>query len=162
MQDAIFSGDTLMTLTSTFRLLLRGLAPVALLLAFLAPRAVVAQTAGHPTATAAAQAEDQDHIVPAQALDQQLVASSATRQKNIDTLQQLLARPEAQKAMHDAKVDPVQVKNAIPNLSDEDLAKLSARANNAQQEFAAGHIGPSLFTIIIIAIIVIIILIVIH
>ena len=33
--------------------------------------------------------------------------------------------PEAQKAMHDAKVDPAQVKNAIPTLSDQELANLS-------------------------------------
>jgi hypothetical protein len=139
-----------MTLKSTLRLLRRGLAPAALLLALVAPRAITAQTT------------DQDHVVTSQALDQQLVASSATRQKNIDTLNHLLATPEAQKAMHDAKVDPVQVKNAIPNLNDQELANLSARATHAQQEFAAGHLGPSLFTIVIIAIIVIIIIIVVH
>lgn len=150
-----------MTLTSTLRLLLRGLAPAALLLAFAAPRAIVAQAADQP-ANQAATASDQDHVVSSQALDQQLTDSSATRQKNIDTLRHLLDRPEAQKAMHDAKVDPVQVRNAIPNLSDQDLAKLSARATHAQQDFAAGHIGPGLFTIIILAIIAIIIIIVIH
>jgi len=149
-----------MTFASTLRLVTRSLATAALVLAFIAPRGIAAQAAaGAPNQAAGA---DQDHIVPSQALDQKLADSSATRQKNIDTLQQLLARPEAQKAMHDAKVDPVQVRNAIPNLSDQDLANLSARATHAQQDFAAGHIGPSLFTVIIIAIIVIIVLIVIH
>ena len=143
-----------MTRTSTLKTILRGLAPAALLLAFVAPQAATAQ--------AAAPAADQDHIVSAQALDQQVAASSADRQKNIDTLQQLLKVPEAQKAMHDAKVDPAQVKNAIPNLSDQELANLSSRATHAQQDFAAGHIGTGLFTIIVLAIIVIIIIIVVH
>ena len=147
-----------MNLASTFRLVMRSFAPTALLLAFVAPRAIAAQNANAATRTAA----DQDHVVSSQALDQALATSSTTRQKNIDTLEQLMATPEAQKAMHEAKVDPAQVKHAIPNLSDEELANLSARATHAQQDFAAGHIGPSLFTIIIIAIIVIIILIVIH
>jgi CHASE3 domain sensor protein len=130
------------------------------LLAFVATLAANAQTADPATTQTAT--SDQDHIVSPQALDQRLADSSAVRQKNIDTLQKLIATPEAQKAMHDAKVDPQQVKHAIPNLSDEELANLSARATHAQQDFAAGHIGPSLFTILIIAIIVVIILIVIH
>jgi Flp pilus assembly protein TadB len=139
-----------MKLSPTFRRLLGGLAPVALLLAFVAPR------------TVAAQATDQDHVVSSQALDQQLANSSAARQQNIDTLQKLLETPTAQKAMHDAKVDPQQVKSAIPTLSDDELANLSGRANKAQSDLAAGFIGPGLFTIIILAIIVIIIIIVIH
>jgi CHASE3 domain sensor protein len=139
-----------MKLTSTFRLLLRGLAPAALLLAFAAPMAIHAQ------------ATNQDHVVSSQALDQQLTTSSATRQQNIETLQKLMETPTAQKAMHDAKVDPQQVKTAIPTLSDDELANLSARVNHAQHDLAAGYIGPGLFTIIILVVILIIIVIVIH
>jgi Flp pilus assembly protein TadB len=149
-RKAIFTGDMTMKLRPIFRLLLRGLAPAALLLAFATPRTITAQAA------------DQDHVVSSQALDQQLANSSATRQQNIETLQKLMETPTAQKAMHDAKVDPQQVKSAIPTLSDDELANLSARANNAQHDLAAGYIGPGLFTIIILAVIVIIIIIVIH
>jgi CHASE3 domain sensor protein len=139
-----------MKLSSTFKPLLKGIAPAALLLAFVAPQTITAQAA------------TQDHVVTSQALDQQLTTSSAERQKNIETLQKLMETPTAQKAMHDAKVDPAQVKNAIPTLSDQELANLSARTTHAQNDFAAGYIGPGLFTIIILAIILIIILIVIH
>ena len=149
-REAIFIGDNMIKTTFTFRRLLKGLAPAALLLALLAPRTLLAQAA------------EQDHVVPSQALDQQLANSSATRQQNIDTLQKLLETPAAQKAMHDAKVDPQQVKSAIPTLSSDELANLSARANKAQSDLAAGYIGPGLFTVIIIAIIVIIIIIVVH
>jgi Flp pilus assembly protein TadB len=139
-----------MKLTPAFRRLLQGLVPVALLLAFVAPKTITAQ------------ATEQDHVVSSQALDQQVANSSATRQQNIDTLQKLLDTPTAQKAMHDAKVDPQQVKTAIPTLSDDELANLSGRVDKAQHDLAAGYIGPGLFTIIILAVIVIIIIIVIH
>jgi hypothetical protein len=54
------------------------------------------------------------------------------------------------------------VKTAIPLLSDQELANLSARSLDAQQKFAAGHLGPGLLTVIVIAIAVIIIVAIIH
>lgn len=139
-----------MNLKSTYRLILRGLAPAALLLAFAAPRMSAAQASNQ-----------QDHVVTSQALDQQLTTNSATRQQNIDTLQKLLQTPTAQKAMHDAKVDPQQVKSAIPTLGNDELANLSARVNKAQHDLSAGYIGPGLFTVIILVVVLIIIIIVI-
>lgn len=135
-----------------YRILLRALFPAALLLMFAAPRNAAAQAA----------AQDQDHIVSSQTLQQQVESSSADRQRNIDTLQQMLKLPEAQKAMHDAKVNPEQVQRAIPTLSDQELSDLAARTRNAQQQFAAGFIGTGLFTLIILVVILIIILIVVH
>jgi len=139
-----------MNTKSTLRLVLRGLAPAALLLAFAAPRIATAQAGA-----------TEDHVVSSQALDQQLTANSATRQQNIDTLQKLMDTTTAQKAMHDAKVDPQQVKSAIPTMSNDELANLAARVNHAQSDLAAGHIGPGLFTILILAVVLIIIIIVI-
>jgi exonuclease VII large subunit len=138
-----------MKLQSTLKLVLRGLAPAALLLAFAAPRIATAQASA-----------TQDHVVSSQALDQQLTTNSATRQQNIETLQNLMETPTAQKAMHDAKVDPQQVKSAIPTLTNDELANLSARVNKANSDLAAGHIGPGLFTIVILVVILIIIIIV--
>jgi hypothetical protein len=114
------------------------------------------------TAQAADLAADQDHIVSSQALEQQVVNAAATRQKNIDTLTNLLGTPTAQKAMHDAKVDPVQVKNAIPTLSDEELANLSGRVTKAQNDFAGGVLGVGLFTLIILVVILIIVVSIVH
>lgn len=135
-----------------YRWLLRAIAPVALLLALAIPRSAAAQAAD----------ANQDHIVSAQALQQQVESSSADRQRNIDTLENMLKLPEAQKAMHDAKVNPEQVKRAIPTLSDQELSDLSARARNAQQQFSAGFMGIGLFTIIILLLVLIIVLIVVH
>jgi hypothetical protein len=73
-----------------------------------------------------------------------------------------MGSPTAERALRDAHMDPVQVKTAIPLLSDQELANLSARSLDAQQKFAAGHLGPGLLTVIVIAIAVIIIVAIIH
>jgi hypothetical protein len=135
-----------------YRWMLRALVPAAILMAFAVPTGAMAQ----------APATSPDHIVSPQALEQQAVSSAAQRQKNIDTLEQMLKLPEAQKAMHDAKVTPEQVKQAIPTLSDGELSDLAARTRNAQQQFSAGFIGTGLFTLLILLVILIIVLIVIH
>ena len=114
------------------------------------------------SAQATTNTTDQDHAVSSQALQQQVENSSAARQKNIEILNDLVATPTAQKAMHDARIDPLQVKDAIPSLSDHDLANLAARATSAQQQFAAGHIGPGLFTVLVLVVILIIVVIVVH
>jgi hypothetical protein len=112
--------------------------------------------------TSVAQSADSDHIVSSQALQQQVESTSASRQKDIDTLTNLLSTPEGTRAMRDAHVDAAQVRSAIPTLSDQELTNLSARASHAQQDFAAGHIGPGLLTIIVLGIIVIIIVAIVH
>ena len=114
------------------------------------------------TPRAHAQAVDQDHIVSSQALKQHVVTATATRQENIDTLTNMLATPVAQKAMRDAKVDPVQVKNAIPTLSDEELANLSGRVTKARSDFSAGILGVGLLTLIILVIILVIVVSIVH
>ena len=111
---------------------------------------------------AQAQAVDQDHVVTSQALNNQVQSFAVDRQKNIDALNELVESPQASQALKQAKVDATQVKNAVPSLSDKDLANLSARATTAQNDFSAGRIGTGLFTIIILAIILIIIIVVVH
>jgi hypothetical protein len=143
---------------SVFLKLARTLVPLALLLAFVCP----APAKGQSVDPASNPASNQDHIVSPQALQEQVANSAQNRQKNIETLTELLKTPTAQKAMHDAKVDPVQVKNAIPTLGDDELANLSGRVTKAQSDFSAGIIGIGLFTIIILVVILIIIVAVIH
>lgn len=96
------------------------------------------------------------HLVTPQQLQQQVQSSTATRQKQIEDLNQFLSTPLAQKAMKDSKIDPVQVKTAIPSLSDAELADLSARADHAQRDFSAGVLGTTALLLIILIIVVII------
>jgi hypothetical protein len=85
---------------------------------------------------------------------------SQQRQHNIDNLQQFLSSPLAQKAMKDANINPRQVQNAIPALSDQDLAQLSARADKAQTDFAAGDLSQRDILLIILAVVVLVLIIV--
>ena len=128
----------------------RCASPLLLLAAFSCPARVTAQ------------ATDEDHIVSSQDLQLQVVNSAATRQKNIDTLTNMLTTQVAQKAMHDAKVDPVQVRNAIPTLSDEELANLAGRVTKAQSDFSAGILGIGFLTLIILIVILIIVVAAVH
>jgi hypothetical protein len=107
-------------------------------------------------------AHAQGHLVSPQALQQQAQAATAARRQNIQTLSKFLSTPIAEQAMKTARVDPVQVRNAVPTLSSQDLANLSSRATKAQQDFSAGLIGTGMLLVIIIAIVVVIIVIAVH
>ncbi len=107
-------------------------------------------------------AHAQDHLVSPQTLQRQTQAATATRQQNIQTLAKFLATPMAEQAMRSAKVNPVQVRNAIPTLSSHDLANLAARANKAQQQFSAGFLSTGMLLVVVIAIAVVIIIIAVH
>ena len=133
----------------------RAIIPAVLIVLLATPADSFAQAAE-------TQPADQDHVVSSQALQQQVESTAADRQKNIDTINQLLSTPEAQKAMHDSNIDATQVRTAVPTLSDKELTELATRASHAQQDFAAGHLGPSLFTLIIIVIVVIIVVAIVH
>lgn len=107
-------------------------------------------------------AQDNSHIISPSQLQQQVQDSAAVRQKNIDTLTQFLSTPQAEQAMKIAHANPEQVKTAIPQLSNAELANLSSRASHAQQDFAAGRISNGALIVILIAVIVVIILIFVH
>jgi hypothetical protein len=131
-------------------LLLRAVVPAALVALMANPLGSLAQSTSN------------DHIVSSKTLQQNLEVSSAARQKNIETLSKFMSTPTAEKAMRDAKIDPVQVQKAIPTLSDQELTNLSARAADTQQKFSAGVLGTSTLTLIIVLIAIIIIVAIIH
>lgn len=112
--------------------------------------------------SALAQSTSEQHVVSSKTLQQNLEATSAARQKNIDTLTKFMSSPTAEKSMRDAKIDPVQVQKAIPTLSDQELTNLSARVTDTQQKFSAGSLAPSTLTLIIVLIAIIIIVAIIH
>jgi hypothetical protein len=107
-------------------------------------------------------ASDDTHLVSPAQLQQQVQSASANRRKNIDSLTQFLSTPMAVGKMKSEHIDPAQVKNAIPSLSDAELADLSARATKAQQLFAAGTLSNNDLLIIILILVVVILIAVIH
>ena len=93
-------------------------------------------------------------------MQKEMAAASQARQHNRETLGNLLSTPQAQEALQIAHVDVQQVKSAIASLSDEDLAKLAARADNAQRDLAAGDLSQRDLLLILVGIAVIILIIV--
>jgi len=145
-----------------FSTMTRGLVAFALVSLLVSSLSLHAQQPAAAAPHNAIQPQDQDsHLVTATQLDQQVQASTATRQKEIRNLTQFLSTPLAEKTMKDARIDPVQVRTGIPSLSDAELADLSARADHAQHDFAAG-ISNNTLLIIILVIVAVILIAVIH
>jgi hypothetical protein len=106
------------------------------------------------------QAFAQDHVVAPSDLQKDVAGASLTREKNQTRLEEFVSSPEAQRALKTAHMDAGQVKNAIPQLSDDDLAQLSARAEKAQRDFSAGRMSDRDLLVILIAIAALILIIV--
>ena len=102
----------------------------------------------------------QDHVVSPLDLQKDVSAASATHQKNLAQVEGFLSSTEAQQAMKSAHISPEQVKNAVPQLNDDELAQLSARSEKAQKDFAAGRISDRDLLIILVGIGVLILIIV--
>lgn len=102
----------------------------------------------------------QSHVVSPAEMQKQIINTSQARQQNLDTVRQFLSTPTAEKALKSARMDPVQVKNAVGSLSDQDLAQLSARASKAQADFAAGNLSERDLLLIILGIAVLVLIIV--
>lgn len=100
----------------------------------------------------------QTHVVNPAELHNQVVSSSQARQHNQEQVNQFFSSPLAQKALRDAHIDATQVKTAVSTLSDEELARIAARTEKAQQDFAGGAITDHALVLIVIAIAVILII----
>jgi hypothetical protein len=102
----------------------------------------------------------QDHVVPPSDIQKAIAASSSARQKNQAQLLKFVSTPEAQQALKTAHIDVGQVKNAIPTLTDEELAQLSSRSEQAQKDFVAGRMSDRDLIIILLAVVALILIIV--
>lgn len=114
------------------------------------------------TVSLPARAEADGHIVSNHALQQQMQSQAATRQQNIQTVTRFFSTPLARHAMKMEHVDPSQVTKAIPTLSNSELANLSSRANQANQQFAAGNLSQNQMLLLIIVLLIVVILVAVH
>ena len=96
--------------------------------------------------------QPQDHILPSTALQQDMTASAAARQRNEQQIESLYAQPKVQDALRAAHMDPQQVTRAVSQLSDADMASMAARSAAAQKDFAAGNISDHDLLIILVCI----------
>jgi hypothetical protein len=102
----------------------------------------------------------QTHVATPSDLQQATVASTQKRAADMAKLNRVLSTPIGQKALKEAHADATQVKNAMANLSDQDLTRLAARADKAQKDFAAGSITDHMLLLIVIAIVIVIVIII--
>jgi hypothetical protein len=86
-------------------------------------------------------ASAQAHIVSQEDLQTAIVAATQTREKNREKIVSFFSTPRAQNALRSGQVDIKLVKNAVSSLSDDELARLAARADKADADFAAGRIS---------------------
>jgi hypothetical protein len=131
-------------MVSFTRQFVRGLAAGMLALVFTIPQEALAQ----------------NHVVSPTELQSAAVASTQARQHNLDALQQFMSTPTAEKALQSAHMDAQQVKNAVSQLNDQELAQLAARATKAQTDFAAGSLSDRDLIIILVCIAALILIIV--
>ncbi len=101
-----------------------------------------------------------EQLVSPAELQQATLALTQARQHNIETIQQFLSSDQAEKALKTAHINLQQVKEAIPSLSDQELAQLASRASKAQADFAAGRMSDRDLIIILICIVGLILIIV--
>jgi hypothetical protein len=102
----------------------------------------------------------QSHVVTPADLQKKVVAASQARQRDLEAVQHFLSTPAAEKAMKSAQVDPQQVRTAVSTLNDQELARLAARADKAQADFAAGRIEERDLILIILAVVALVLIIV--
>jgi hypothetical protein len=93
----------------------------------------------------------QSHIVSTEDLNKDVAAAAASRERNINEVDQFFASPNAQKALNAAHLNVEEVKNAVSVISDDDLARLAERSAKAQRDFAAGSLTNEQLTYIVIA-----------
>lgn len=102
----------------------------------------------------------QDHVIAPSVIQRDITASSSARLRNQAQLENFVTSPEAVQALKTAHISLSRVKNAIPNLSNEEMAQLASRSEAAQADFAAGRMSDRDLIIILIAIVGLILIIV--
>lgn len=102
----------------------------------------------------------QAQVVSPSDLQKELLAAARTRNQNQERITSFLSSPKAQTALQAAGMDATRVKAAVSALDDQELARLAARSDKAQADFAAGRLTDRDLLIILIGIAALILIIV--
>lgn len=93
----------------------------------------------------------EDQIVGPAQLRERLRSAAENRERNVEQVERLFQREEVKSALKTAKVDARQVTLAAQLLSDDELARLSARSAEIERDITAGALSNQMLTYIIIA-----------
>jgi CHASE3 domain sensor protein len=84
-------------------------------------------------------------------LQTSVVAAGQQRQENLSRLERFFSGAAAEKALQSAHLNGSQVRSVVAILDDQELARLAARADKANSDFAAGSLSNQELTYIVIA-----------
>ncbi len=96
-------------------------------------------------------AQQQEHVVSTKDLHRDIVAAARTQETNLAKVQKFFSTDLARKALKSANLPYEKVQNAVSTLNDEELARLAARTDKVEAEFAAGTLSNQQITYIVIA-----------
>ena len=102
----------------------------------------------------------QTHVVSPADLQKETAATSSARRHNLDTVNGFLSSPKVEELLGKARIDSGPLKTAAATLNDEELARLAARSEKVQADFAAGRLSDRDLIIILIGIAALILIIV--
>lgn len=100
------------------------------------------------------------HVVSSSELQIEAAKVSQDRQQNIAKVRNFVSSPAGSDALMKARVDPQKVQAAVAELNDQEIAQLAARADKAQQDFAAGYLTTRDIALIILGVALLILIIV--
>ncbi len=93
----------------------------------------------------------QTHVVPLSELRERAVQAADGRQAKLARLNRFFSEGQVQQALHSAKLDGTQVRQAVALLSDEELGRMVSRSDKIQSDLAAGALTNQELTYIVIA-----------
>lgn len=101
--------------------------------------------------TPASQLRAEAHLVSPADMHQSLVDSAKARQSNLAKVQRFFSSEVVQKTLASAQTDLKKVERALPELSDEELARLASQTDKIETDIAAGALNNQEITYILIA-----------
>jgi hypothetical protein len=102
----------------------------------------------------------QTHVVSPADLQRAAVAATTSRQHNLETINGFLSSPQMEKVLVTAGIDPAHVKTAVSALSDQELARLAARSEKVQADFAAGRLSDRDLLIVVLCLVALVVVVV--
>lgn len=93
----------------------------------------------------------QQHVVSSADLQNDVAKAAQARQDHIAKINKFLSSDQARRALKAGNLDYNVVRTGVSTLSDDELARLSTRADTAQKDFAAGALTNEQLTYVIIA-----------
>ena len=92
-----------------------------------------------------------DHLVSPKDLQAAVSTTARIRQENLTKIQKFLSSEPVQKALAASGVKSSKIEKAIPQLSEEELARLASQTDKIEKDLAAGALTNEQLTYIIIA-----------